>query len=55
MDITAAQGPRTQATITPPTICPVEPPGMGILNIIITNVNAALRARSGICFACKVF
>ena len=51
----AAQGPRSIATKTPPTACPVEPPGIGTLNIIITKLNAAPIANKGTCFALRVF
>jgi len=46
---TAAHGPRIMATRALPTACPELPPGTGTLNIIITNENAAARARYGTC------
>ena len=47
MAIRAGQGPRRMATITPPTAWPVDPPGIGMLNIMITKLKAAPRARKG--------
>ncbi len=43
----AAQGPRTMAAKAPPTAWPVLPPGIGILNIMITKEKAPARATSG--------
>jgi hypothetical protein len=40
---------------TAPTACAELPPATGTLNIMITNENAAQRARVGIRFALKVF
>ncbi len=48
-DIIAAQGPRTIPIIAAPTACPVLPPGMGRLNIMITKEKAAERASRGTC------
>jgi hypothetical protein len=45
--INAAQGPRRMATMTPPTAWPVDPPGMGMLNIMITKLKAEPKARKG--------
>ena len=50
MAIMAAHGPSRIATSTPPTAWPVEPPGIGTLNIMITKLNAAPIASSGTCF-----
>ena len=55
MAIQAAHGPKSMATNTPPTACPVEPPGIGTLNIMITKVNAAPIASMGTCLALRVF
>jgi hypothetical protein len=38
-----------------PVACPVVPPGIGTLNIIITKLKAAERARSGTWVAFNVF
>src|SRR4030067_112383 len=43
----APQGPTTIAIRTPPTACPVLPPGRGMLNIITRKENAAEMARRG--------
>mgnify|MGYP001609293151 CR=1 FL=1 len=51
----AAQGPNTADTTTEPTMWPDDPPGIGMLNIIMTKVNAAPSARSGSCFSLSVF
>jgi hypothetical protein len=53
--IVAAHGPNRIAVKTAPTACPVVPPGIGILNIIITKENAAPIASNGTCFVCNVF
>jgi hypothetical protein len=41
MAIMAAHGPSRMAASAPPTACPVEPPGIGTLNIITTKLKAA--------------
>jgi hypothetical protein len=55
IETTAAQGPRMMPTMAPPTAWPVLPPGMGRLNIMMTNENAADKASSGTCFDLKSF
>ena len=45
--ITAAQGPSSTATSTPPTACAVVPSGIGTLNIITRKQYAAPIASSG--------
>ena len=40
-------GPSTIVAMPTPTACPVVPPGSGMLNIIITNENAAKSDSSG--------
>jgi hypothetical protein len=41
------------ATNPLPTACPVLPPGMGTLNIMMTNEKAAASARYGTCFVLR--
>jgi hypothetical protein len=53
--IQAAHGPSRIAAKTAPTACPVVPPGIGTLSIIITKLKAAAIAKSGTCLAFKVF
>jgi hypothetical protein len=53
--IHAAQGPKSIATNAAPVACPVEPPGIGKLNIIITKLKAAPMAKSGTWRLLKVF
>ena len=42
-----AQGPSTTLAMPTPSGCAVVPPGMGMLNIMITNENAAKTEISG--------
>jgi hypothetical protein len=48
MESMAPQGPTAMAIRTPPTACPVVPPGRGMLNIITRKPNAAEIASSGV-------
>ena len=43
----APHGPKSSASSTPPTACPVVPPGSGRLNIIARKENAAPMPSSG--------
>jgi hypothetical protein len=47
MEKSAPKGPIAMAIRTPPTACPVVPPGRGTLNIITRKLKAAEIARRG--------
>lgn len=51
----AAKGPTNTAIKVAPTACPVVPPGIGILNIISKNENAAKTPMTGIFFVERSF
>ncbi len=53
--MTAAHGPRTTATRTPPTPCAVVPPGTGTLNIMIVKHRAEKIASSGMVRLSRTF
>src|SRR3990172_9151252 len=53
-EMMAAHGPSRMAMRVAPVAWPVVPPIMGMLNIIMTKLNAAPMARYGACFAFRV-
>jgi hypothetical protein len=51
----AAHGPNINAITAEPTACPVVPPGIGTLNIIIRKANADAIPRNGTTLTVSLF